>query len=78
MNRIGVAIIGLGPASEPHAKSLRDLAERVEVRWAVSRSQKRADAAAARYGFPATTEIGRAIDDPAALRANAICVERAT
>ena len=65
MSRIGVAVIGLGPASEPHAKSLRDLADRVEVRWAVTRSQRRADEAAARYGFPVTTDIDAAIHDPA-------------
>ena len=65
MSRIGIAVIGLGPASEPHAKSLHDLADRVEVRWAVSRSQARADAAAARYGFPGTTDIDRALNDPA-------------
>ena len=65
MSRIGVTVIGLGPASEPHAKSLLELADRVEVRWAATRSQARADAAAKRYGFPVTTEIDRAIADPA-------------
>ncbi len=30
--RIGLAIIGLGPASLPHSKSLIDLAERADVR----------------------------------------------
>ena len=65
MSRIGLAVIGLGPASEPHAKSLHDLAGRVDVRWAVSRTQARADAAAARYGFPGTTDIERALNDPA-------------
>lgn len=64
MSRIGLAVIGLGPASEPHAKSLLELADRVEVRWAFSRSQVRADAAAARYGFPATTDIDRVFADP--------------
>ncbi len=64
MSRVGVAVIGLGAASEPHAKSLLDLSGRVQVRWAVSRSQARAEAAAARYGFPVTTEPDRAIADP--------------
>jgi predicted dehydrogenase len=65
MSRIGIAVIGLGPAAEPHAKSLVDLADRVDVRWAVTRSQARAAAAAARYPFPVTTDLDRALGDPA-------------
>ena len=42
--KIGVAIIGLGPASQPHSQSLADLADRVDVRWAVSRSAERTKA----------------------------------
>jgi predicted dehydrogenase len=64
MTRIGIAVIGLGPAAQPHAQSLIDLADRVDVRWAVTRSQARADAAAARYPFPVTTDLDRAIADP--------------
>jgi predicted dehydrogenase len=64
MTRIGIAVIGLGPAAQPHAQSLIDLADRVDVRWAVTRSQARADAAAARYPFPITTDLDRAIADP--------------
>jgi predicted dehydrogenase len=63
MSRIGIAVIGLGPAAEPHAKSLVDLADRVDVRWAVTRSQARADQAAARYAFPVTTDLDRALAD---------------
>ena len=36
--RLGVAIIGLGNALQPHAKSLRDLLDRVDVRWAAAPS----------------------------------------
>lgn len=64
MTRIGIAVIGLGPAAQPHAQSLIDLADRVDIRWAVTRSQARADAAAARYPFPITTDLDRAIADP--------------
>jgi predicted dehydrogenase len=64
MQRTRIAIIGLGLAVAPHAKSLLDLAERVEVVWAVSRSQERADRFARAYGFPVTTDIGGAISDP--------------
>ncbi len=62
---IGVAVIGLGNALQPHARSLLDLADRVRVVWAASLSEGRAQAAAERYGFPATTDIDRAINDPA-------------
>jgi predicted dehydrogenase len=63
MSRIGIAVIGLGPASEPHTKSLLDLADRVEVRWAASRSEARLRAYAAKAPFPTTTNIDAAIDD---------------
>ncbi len=65
MSRIGVAVIGLGPGAEPHAKSLVDLADRVDVRWAASRSEARLRAFAHRAPFPLTTDIAMAINDPA-------------
>jgi predicted dehydrogenase len=65
MTRIPVAIIGLGPASEPHAKSLLDLADRVEVRYAASRSVERTRAFAERFPFPTTTDLDAVIADPA-------------
>ena len=64
MSRIGLAVIGLGPACEPHAKSLIDLAQRAEVRHAASRSEGRTRAFAARFPFPTTTDIDAAIADP--------------
>lgn len=65
MSRIGLAVIGLGPAAQPHAQSLLDLADRVDVRWAVTRSQARAQEAASRYPFPVTTDLDQALADPA-------------
>jgi len=62
---IGIAVIGLGNALEPHAKSLLDLKDRARVVWAAARSEARTQAAADRYGFPPTTDIERAIADPA-------------
>jgi len=62
---IGIAVIGLGNALEPHAKSLADLAARVRVVWAAARSDARLAAVADRYGWPVTTDIARAIRDPA-------------
>jgi predicted dehydrogenase len=63
--KIGLAVVGLGPASQPHSKSLIDLADRVEVRWAASRTPERAAAYAREYPFPTTTDVEAAIADPA-------------
>ncbi len=62
---IGIAVIGLGNALEPHAKSLLDLKDRARVVWAAARSEAHMQAAADRYGFPVTADIARTIDDPA-------------
>jgi predicted dehydrogenase len=65
VGRISIALIGLGFGAEPHAKSLVDLAHRVEVTAAVSRTEARTRAFANRFGFPVTTDIGAVIADPA-------------
>lgn len=65
MTRLTLGIIGLGPASEPHAKCLLELANRVDMRAAASRSENRARAFADRFGFPVTTDIDAVIADPA-------------
>jgi predicted dehydrogenase len=62
---INVSIIGLGNALVPHARSLVDLADRVRVLWAAASSAKRLKDVADRYGFPTTTDVARAITDPA-------------
>ena len=62
--KINVAVIGLGPASLPHAKSLLDLQDRAQVVWAATRSQARAAAFAAEFPFPVTTDIDAVIADP--------------
>jgi predicted dehydrogenase len=62
---IGIAVIGLGNALEPHAKALHDLTNRVHVAWAAARSEARLRDTAARFGFPVTTDIAQAISDPA-------------
>ena len=62
---IGVAVIGLGNALQPHARALVDLADRVRVVWAAASSKTRLKDVADRYGFPTTTDIARAIEDPA-------------
>jgi predicted dehydrogenase len=65
VNRISIALIGLGPGAEPHAKSLSDIAHRVDVKAAASRTETRTRAFAARFGFPVTTDIDAVIADPA-------------
>jgi predicted dehydrogenase len=65
MSRLRIAVIGLGPASQPHAKCLLALADRVEVVWAASRSPARTAAFAQEFPFPVTSDIEAAIADPA-------------
>jgi len=50
--RLRVAVIGLGMASTPHARSLADLNDRVEVGAVFSPSLQRREAFAAKWGFP--------------------------
>jgi predicted dehydrogenase len=63
--RIGVAVIGLGPASQPHARSLLELADKADVRWAASRSPERTAVFAENFPFPVTNDLEAAITDPA-------------
>ena len=58
------AIIGLGMAVTPHAKSLVDLRERVEVAASYSPTASRRDAFATRFGLPVTGDLDAIIDDP--------------
>ena len=58
------AIIGLGMAVTPHAKSLADLRDRVEVAAAYSPTAARRDAFAARFGHPVTDDLDAIVDDP--------------
>jgi predicted dehydrogenase len=62
---IGIAVIGLGNALEPHAKALHDLTDRARVVWAAARSDAAVSAAAVKFGFPTTTDIDLAIIDRA-------------
>jgi UDP-N-acetyl-2-amino-2-deoxyglucuronate dehydrogenase len=64
MTRHRIALIGLGMAVTPHARSLLDLRDRVEVAYAFSRSEARRRAFAARFDFPITGDLDRIFDDP--------------
>jgi UDP-N-acetyl-2-amino-2-deoxyglucuronate dehydrogenase len=63
MTRHRLAVIGLGMAVTPHAKSLLDLRERAEVAYAFSRSEARRRAFAERFDFPVTGDLDRIVDD---------------
>jgi UDP-N-acetyl-2-amino-2-deoxyglucuronate dehydrogenase len=63
MSRHRIAIIGLGMAVTPHAKSLLDLEDRVEVAYAMTPSAVRRQAFADRFAFPTTDSLKRIVDD---------------
>ena len=64
MSRHRIALIGLGMAVTPHARSLLDLRDRVEVAFAFSRSEARRRAFAERFDLPTSGDLDRALDDP--------------
>ncbi len=59
-----MGIIGLGMAVKPHALSLRDLEDRVEVAGGFSPSAERRERFAAQYGLPVVDSAEALIDDP--------------
>ena len=63
MIRHRIAILGLGMAVTPHAKSLLDLTDRVEVVHATSPSAARREAFAARFPFPLIDSIAPIVAD---------------
>jgi UDP-N-acetyl-2-amino-2-deoxyglucuronate dehydrogenase len=63
MTRHRIALIGLGMAVTPHARSLVDLQDRVEVAYAFSRSEARRRALAERFDFPVTGDLDRIFND---------------
>jgi len=60
-----VALIGLGLGAGPHVQSLKDLAGRVRVAAAFSRTSARRDAFAAKTGLPVTGDLDAILADPA-------------
>lgn len=65
MAKFGIAIIGLGSAVQPHARSLADLADRATVRWGFSRTEARRAAFARDHGAPVTGDLDAVLADPA-------------
>ena len=63
MARHRIALVGLGMAVTPHAKSLLDLGDRVEVAYAMSPSAARREAFAARFPFSTTDDLAAILED---------------
>ncbi len=63
MPRHRIAIIGLGMAVTPHAKSLVDLADRAEVVCAMSPSAARREAFRSRFSFPTADSLEAVLHD---------------
>jgi UDP-N-acetyl-2-amino-2-deoxyglucuronate dehydrogenase len=63
MNKHRIALLGLGMAVKPHAASLMDLHERVEVAAAYAPSPERRKQFAANYPFPVVDSLEAIIDD---------------
>jgi predicted dehydrogenase len=63
MTRHRIGILGLGMALKPHALSLRDLADRVEVAAAFAPSVARRQEAAKTWGLPVVDSLDRILED---------------
>lgn len=64
MGKLGVAIIGLGMASKPHAQALLALRDRIDTLYAFSPSVERRAAFAAAYGIPTVETADAILNDP--------------
>jgi UDP-N-acetyl-2-amino-2-deoxyglucuronate dehydrogenase len=63
MVKLRIGLVGLGMAVTPHAKSLADLKDRVEVAYAFSPSEARRKAFSAKFPFPACDRLETILDD---------------
>ena len=62
MKKTRIAIVGLGMAVTPHARSALDLADRVEVAYAYSPSAERRAQFAGKFSFPQCDELEAILD----------------
>ena len=63
-DRLGFGVIGTGMAATPHARALRDLSDRIDVRGVFSRNTQKREAFAAEFGFPPADSIEAIAGDP--------------
>lgn len=63
MAKLRIGLVGLGMAVTPHAKSLIDLEDRVEVAYAFSPSEARRNAFSAKFPFPQCDRLETILSD---------------
>lgn len=63
-DKLGLAVVGLGMASKPHALALQALSDRIEVVGAYARSAAARDVFSATYGFPPASTLEALAEDP--------------
>ncbi|EJE50934.1 putative dehydrogenase [Acidovorax sp. CF316] len=59
MKKLGIALLGVGPGSEPHLQSLATLADSVDLRWTLARSNPDK----ARAAVPPSTRVTGALQE---------------
>ena len=64
MNRFGIALVGTGPGAIPHLRSLHDLRDTVQLRYAVTRRPEHADLGPFKGMLGATSDLQAALVDP--------------
>ena len=63
-NRIGMALVGIGPGAVPHLRSLHDLRDTIELRHAVTRRPEQADMGPFHGLLAATSGLRSALETP--------------
>jgi predicted dehydrogenase len=62
--KLGIALLGVGPGSEPHLQSLATLADSVDLRWALARSNPDKARAAVPPSTRVTGDLQEILGDP--------------
>ena len=75
--KIGIAIVGIGPGSIPHLAALNDLRARMDLRWAITRRPEAAKLGAFANELQASANLSAALQDPA-VHMVTICTPPAT
>lgn len=63
-DRIGLAVVGLGMATRPHAPALQELADQIDVRGCYARSAEARAAFCQTHGFPPAADVEALVHDP--------------
>ena len=62
--KIGMAIVGIGPGAIPHLAALNDLRSRMDLRWAITRKPEVAQLGAFANDLKASPDLDAALHDP--------------